>query len=146
MKVYLVSTGCYSDWTVRGLFSTRELADKCVEMLRLAHDDAHDDANDVEEWLVDDLADRVKRGMQVWMVWSEGMTVEVDTLRAYDSDLRSDDAVGVVKVFCVGQPHAAMRVIVEARDMDHAIKIAADKFREFVATNQPAQGPFGSNA
>lgn len=119
MKVYLVSTGDYSDWTVRGLFSTLDLAEKCNAMLN--------DANGVEEWEVDALADRVQRGVSVWVVWSKDGGV-ADVSNAYSFGVGGEEVIGVVEWFQRG-----MRVYVEAVDKAHAIKIAADKFREFVA-------------
>src|ERR1041385_8544835 len=40
--VYVVTTGEYSDYSLRGIFSTREKADELAALLR--------DANDVAEW------------------------------------------------------------------------------------------------
>lgn len=127
MKVYLVSTGSYSDWSVRGLFSTRAVAEKCTALL--------EDANDVEEWELDALADRVTRGVKVWLVWSkEGGVVDVDPDRTYDNGVDSlggRENIGSVDWF----PNHGdkMRIYVEATDEAHATKIAADKFREHVA-------------
>ena len=127
VKVYLVSTGSYSDWSVRGLFSTREIAEKCKALL--------EDANDVEEWELDALADRVARGFHVWMVWSkDGGVVDVDQDRAYDNGIDTfagREHIGKVEWF--PDNGDKMRVYVEAADEAHATKIAADKFREHVA-------------
>lgn len=125
MKVYLVSTGSYSDWSVRGLFSTREIAEKCKAML--------EDANDVEEWELDALADRVARGVKVWMVWSKDGGV-VDVAYAYDNGIDTlvkPEHTG--KVVWFPDHGDKMRIYVEATDEAHATKIASDKFREHVA-------------
>lgn len=122
MKVYMVSTGSYSDWTVRGLFSTLEIAQKCAAMLG--------DDSGVEEWEIDALTDRVRRGVSVWIVWSKtGGGVDVE--RAHDVGVECTESVGVVDWFPDNGDR--MRVYVEATDVAHAIKIAADKFRESVA-------------
>ena len=127
MKVYLVSTGDYSAWTIHRLFSTREVAEKCKALL--------EDANDVEEWELDALADRVSRGVKVWMVWSkEGGVVDVNPDRTYDNGIDSlggREHIGSVDWF--PDNGDKMRVYVEATDEAHATKIAADKFREHVA-------------
>lgn len=122
MKVYLVSTGDYSSWSVRGLFSTRDVAEKCKAML--------DDANEVEEWEVDQFCDRAQRGVSVWMVWSkEGGVVDVRDARNFGLDCT--DPVGKVDWF--PEHGDKMCVYVEASDEAHAVKIAADKFREHIA-------------
>ena len=124
VKVYLVSTGSYSDWSVRGLFSARETAEKCKALL--------EDSNNVEEWELDALADRVARGVTVWLVWSkEGGVVDVSHTYANGFDcLCGGEAMGRVAWF---PDHGdKMRVYVEATDEAHATKIAADKFREHV--------------
>lgn len=122
MKVYLVSTGDYSAWTIHGMFSTREVAEKCAKLL--------DEANGVEEWEVDALADRVKRGVSVWLAWS-GTHGVVDVDRVYNFGVDCTQPTGTVDWF---PDHGdKMRVYVEATDEAHATKIAADKFREHVA-------------
>ena len=58
MKVYLVSDGCYSDYSIRGVFSTAELAESYRAVL--AGDDSDSDAA-VVEWEVDAEAGKVWR-------------------------------------------------------------------------------------
>jgi hypothetical protein len=124
VKVYLVSTGDYSAWQVCGLFSTRETAEKCRAMLG-------PDANEVDEWTLDEFADRVQRGVMVWLVWSKrDGGVEIDGNRVHNFGVDVSEPVGVVS--CFTEPEQ-MKVLVEAADEAHAVKIAADKFREHVA-------------
>ena len=122
MKIYLVSTGDYSDWSVRGLFSTREVAEKFAALLG--------DANPIDEWEVDRCCERAQQGVSVWLVWSKEGGV-VDVRDAYNFGVDCEEPVGKVDWF--PEHGDKMRVYVEASDEAHAVKIAADKFREHIA-------------
>lgn len=62
-KVYAVSSGCYSDYRVNAIFSTKELAE---EFMRLIPDS---DYNDIEVYEVDpNTPDLIKRGYSIWFI------------------------------------------------------------------------------
>lgn len=46
MKIYLVSTGSYSDYSIHSIWSTREKADRMEEILKFAK---HSETNDIQE-------------------------------------------------------------------------------------------------
>jgi hypothetical protein len=63
-KLYAVSTGCYSDYTVRAIFSNREKAQAFIDAV------PYNDYNDIEEYDLDPpTVARLKRGESVWVVW-----------------------------------------------------------------------------
>jgi len=74
-RVYTVSSGCYSDYRVNAIFSTKKLA---KEFKRLVPDS---DYNDIEEYELDPpTADLIKRGYSIWIVHMliDGTTERVD--------------------------------------------------------------------
>lgn len=124
-SVFLVSQGCYSDYRVVGIFSDEAVAEKMAAL--------HTNGS-VEEFTLDRYKDFAEAGLKRFFVYSqEGGSVEVKAVRQSDESL-PEEGDGVVT------PHAStlaigpwMTVYVQARDTEHATKIAADKFREFKA-------------
>lgn len=122
-KVYLVWQGSYSDASVVGVFSTEEAADKLAAMDFL---DTH-----VEEFEIDAMKDFAERGLSVYQAWSRvGPSIEVSSVYKRSLLCQPDERELSVKLAMAG---TQMAVNVMARDEEHAIKIAADKFREFKA-------------
>ncbi len=54
MKIYVVTSGCYSDYGINGVFSTAEKAEAYRKLVG-------GDANDVEVYEVDELAGHVRK-------------------------------------------------------------------------------------
>ena len=52
-KVYLVTHGEYSDYSVDAVFSTREAAEKMVRRLNAGHDHISSNMAVIEEYLLD---------------------------------------------------------------------------------------------
>ena len=50
MKIYVVTSGCYSDFRIDAMFSTREKAQKYIDAAKF---DDWDDINGITEWDVD---------------------------------------------------------------------------------------------
>ena len=123
-SVFLVSQGCYSDYRVVGLFSDEAVAKKMAAL--------HPDGK-VEEFTLDCYKDFAEAGLKRFLVYSkQGGSVEVAEAYLESPLPEVDDGV----VACRGASLAIgtwMTVYVQARDSEHATKIAADKFREFKA-------------
>lgn len=51
--VYLVTSGCYSDYRLDAIFSTREKAQKYINIRK--REENYWDPNDIEEWTLDEL-------------------------------------------------------------------------------------------
>lgn len=127
MKVYLVTTGSYSDYSIRGVFLDKALAEKLVRYL---HNDAgySDDQPSIEEHEADEpVPDKLG-----WLVWSNGGVEVAQVFRT--TTLPCDDSWVGWKGHVVRHDNRRMSVNVLADDEAHATKIAADKFREFIAT------------
>ncbi len=62
--VYAVSKGCYSDYSVVALFSTRELAQTFMDR----HPGGYEDWNEIEEFALDEGVEQMRAGMSRYNV------------------------------------------------------------------------------
>lgn len=53
-KVWVVETGCYSDRTVRGIFSTRAKAQQYINRCRESLECYYTDFNEIQGWILDE--------------------------------------------------------------------------------------------
>jgi hypothetical protein len=60
MKIYIVTSGSYSDYSIVGVFTDRDMAEKMAAATR--------DSNGVEEWDTDILPDKVAQGYKPYRV------------------------------------------------------------------------------
>lgn len=60
MKIYVVTTGSYSDYSINSMFSTRELAEQYTKGIY--------EANDVEEYELDEFKEQMRDGFCWWLV------------------------------------------------------------------------------
>lgn len=130
MKVYVVSVGEYSDVRVVGIYSDKSVADAVFAGFA-----GH---AFMEEFVVD-AGPRPPResGLKPWRVTSDWKSINVAFCDQIDDGRDFNGRTfGVVWADEGGLPFS---VNLWARDKAHATKIAADKFREFVAM-QPVYG------
>jgi len=120
-KVYLVSTGVYSDHTIRAVCSSREKAEFIASKF--------EDANDIKEFEVDRLCDRAAQGLSTYTIVWEGDFKNVQNMSGEKGEIDNDDSdvkcAGINRYFCY----------VLARNSAHAIKIAQDRFIKWKANN-----------
>lgn len=114
VTIYAVSAGDYSDYRVKALYSTREMAQKHAAII--------DDANDIEEYELDNpmAISSLARGERGWLVWGWRGSVEVTSVYPWDTFENAP---------ITEHPNGRMSAHILARDKDHAIKVAADLFR-----------------
>ncbi len=75
--VYAVTSGCYSDYRIRGLFSTCANADKFISICRAAAECYYDKDFDIEEWTLDvDLAQKTYTRYLCGLMLDTGEQVE----------------------------------------------------------------------
>ena len=123
--VYLVSSGSYSDYSVRGIYSTLEKAEARARLVS--------DANEVSEFELDEGIELIQQGLNSWVVdvWDDG------EIRAFQDGYSFSEAAGgqVTDRRNQGQcgRHIAFHFYVFARDEAHALKIAQDKRAEYLA-------------
>lgn len=137
-KVFVVTTGDYSDYSIRAIFTNEAKAEMYADMLR----------GNVEEWAVDEIAPPAHlRGMRPYYV----------TLYQYDGHMKAgevpwyhgteefDDKVTLHEPYpwqpTVTLPgaewqrrnHPSLETCMWARDEEHALKIARDRFNQYLA-------------
>lgn len=132
--VYAVNTGCYSDYRVVALFSTKE---KAQAFMAAVPDRNY---NDIEEFLLDPpTADLARRGYWQW---------DISMLR--DGTVEYAAKADTVCSSHIVAPHRhwvwrrsqnttqpdCLRSAVMAKDEKHAIKIASEHRVQLIATGQ----------
>lgn len=138
-KVYLISSGSYSDYSVHAAFTTREAAEK---MLPLYNRSSMDDSFIEERDLDPEFPEFTRDGMRPYVcrvVLDSGEISQV--YQAYLEDFRvGAGPIADVKKAENGkwERYPALRVTAWARDKEHMAKIAADKRREYIANQQEA--------
>jgi hypothetical protein len=116
-RIFVVQQGDYSARRIVAVFSTKAHADDYAKMVT--------EGGDVEEWPVDTIVP--DPSLKLFEAYTRGDgSVEVAGFSTWPSGCPGvvSDWIGLAQ---------SLRVVVQARDEDHATKIAADKFREFVA-------------
>lgn len=129
--VYIVTSGCYSDYSIRACFSTREAAQALIDEWRERNDYRVSDAN-IEEW---DLDDEVRPS-------ADHRRIHVDLAENGDTNSVTDkhpsgDPLDTISWWSWTRPSTSPAYkgarkdiyfsgTVWARDFDHAIKMARD--------------------
>ena len=132
-KLYMVTIGCYSDYRVCGIYSTKELADEAVKCWTTQYDTA-----EIEEQVLDELPDHPP-GLYPYKVTmaQDGSNKTVRT--SISLDLQADS---VDKEF---KTHNGRYTYVTtgcycfymfAEDEVHAVKIANERRVQIIANNQ----------
>lgn len=140
-KIYLVTSGSYSDYGVNAAFSTKEAAEEYIARFK-GVERSH--FNDVEEVDLDPYAEAKRDG-----VWPFIVTMNVDGSNAVAHRLADDwyecnryflarDATGLYLHGCSGRkagPAVTVQLTLLARDESHAIKITYDQLLQWLAEN-----------
>jgi hypothetical protein len=148
MKVYVVTSGCYSDYGIEAVFSDREAASRYCKLRNADMSDGGSDSHDyrIEEWPVDeepveDLPNglrgfrvRISKDGEVSKVHSYSVAdVRIGYIRFYEADSRgwgySQEFTGIESV----------SFPILARGEEQAIKIANEKRAQLVALGRWGQ-------
>lgn len=139
-KIYLVTSGCYSDYGINAAFSNREKAQAYIDAAKKAKasegEDEYigdcywsSDAN-IEEWEIDGQASaRVKKS------WTVGMMAADGSIREKVSQRKTFTAEAKGSIQVCDPPCYNGQAIIRAesfRSADHAIKMAAEKRQEIL--------------
>ena len=143
MKVYLVTSGCYSDKNNHGIFSSREKAQAYIDKCEAANNSDADsddylwvqgagDFNDIQEWELDESLKE-----QAWTKWDVGLMIDDGSLESGahpssssqwgipESGARVDEKIP----FWKGRSAVRAWSSVSAK---HALKLAAEKRQEWL--------------
>lgn len=123
MKVYVVTQGEYSDYSIRAIFDNKEQADLYCESVEGA--EYSWDKPDIEEWEMNEV--RLNKGDRCWYI---RMAKDGTVLQAnIDNSLYDHNGTGV---YAGGN----MFTRCFAPDKDTAIKIANDRRAVLIAENK----------
>jgi hypothetical protein len=115
MAVYVVTAGCYSDYRIEGIFSTSEKAERFKAEL-------DNDANDVEEWELDELQEHAQRTVWTVDLDSDGNVVGEITNRKSLVAPRFSESYSRAVAAWNGVRYSGCSAVSE----DHALKVAAE--------------------
>jgi len=115
-KIYIVTSGCYSDYVINAVFTTKEKAVEYVEQ--------HGTDYNIEEY---DLDEEVEKKTQLWHIEfcvEDGKFCEASPT-SYDEN-EVVDTCSIIETFYWNEPHILFYV--DADSMDRAVKIARERF------------------
>lgn len=119
--IYVVSTGDYSEYHIVGICSTKEKA----EILQTATN-----ADGIEEWPLDELADFAAQGYRGWAVYMQKCG---NVLKCYEHPLEDENSV---RKYLLREGEVIVRFYCNAKSQDHAVKIANEKRAQMIANNE----------
>ena len=140
-KVYIVTSGTYSGYSIDGVFLDEDEAESFAKKLRM-HSSIYDDAS-VETWTVG--GDFAPDGMAYYTlhIWDDEIKVAEKTQRSTYIDgeigvpslqyIRRGRSVGPGHTVVSLEPERYLRLTVLAQDEEHAIKIGGEKKAEWLA-------------
>ena len=127
-KVFVVSTGEYSDWRIRGVFSSREKAESFMATFNDKTKNTHwnENFNGIDVYEVDEAVNALEKGYMPYEVTIDkhGNVSQVDVDWSCGGDCYS---------FLTGD----WSIYVWAKSIKHAVKIAADRRRQRIAETLP---------
>jgi len=123
-KVYVVTSGCYSDYGIVGIFSSPEMAQEYIDLEKSLG--KYSDLNEIEEWGLDDLRPS-KVHTRVWM----GADGTVDNI--YQGVGTVDDAGFMCFTFF--EPHL-LTWQVATDDKKRAVKVVNERRVIILANNE----------
>lgn len=133
-SVFISSTGAYSDWSIRGVFSTRELAEDYQRRCNteIPKDEQYFGSfNDIEEHILDLPLTRADQGLRMFYfsMDRDGNVRSVPTSR-HALDIGSEIGSEVTRAMWWNPRQGTyqwMNVSIWALDETHALKIANEK-------------------
>lgn len=131
-KVYIVTSGCYSDYGVEGVFSTRENAQKVVDLYSPGSDFMGEWR--IEEFELDRLMTFAERGKQLYSIEMEKDGTVVKCNVEFREDLPPDEEFHYVS-FKSFPCRLCLITHVIATSKEHAIKIANERRAFLIANN-----------
>ena len=123
IKIYIVTSGEYSDYTIEAVFSTKEKAEEYVQQ--------HGTNYRVEDY---DIDKEVKKETKIWRVKMRFDNFEVsDCLDGLYGDGWDYDSKDTFEYYLDWNKKEYIRLYIEADCMDRAIKIASERIAQIKA-------------
>ena len=126
MKVFIVTSGSYSDYQIEAVFSTKEKAEEYIQNACI------DDVNDIEEYEMDE---QVERKNAVYRCSVNILTSEIKVLGRYDDgyNTKRKDEIYFRKYWTDG---GYVDFYIETDTLDKAKKITAERWQQVRALGQ----------
>jgi len=118
--IYVVTDGEYSDYHIVGVYSTRELAERCQSATL---------ADNIEEYELDAV------GYSLYDAGYRRYHVTFEGEQTYVEQSKMDELAGQCIILFKGTP-PRIRVTLYAKDEKYAVKIAADYRAQYIASGQ----------
>lgn len=125
-KVYIVTSGKYSDYGICGIFTTKKLAHSFINSFN-----EHTDFNDIEEYELDPYKIHLESGNKPYSLC---MDIEGNTCHIEQSDLSHEFNGPMIEIY-FSRDRKWMYVNCFAKNETHAIKIANEKRAQYIASN-----------
>lgn len=113
-KIYIVTSGCYSDYSIEAVFTTQDKANDYVQQ--------HGTDYRIEEY---ELDEEVTRQVQVWRV---EFNIDTKELSEAVTCYKADEYRDTCRVIHYSHSGNLIWFFVDADSMDKAIKIACERF------------------
>lgn len=117
-KVYIVTSGEYSDYQINAVFSTREKAEECVDIQGTGYR--------IEEFPIDEPMERKER---IWRVFIDCLSGEIEN--AYPTD-SYEDKIDTVQ-FGSGFHESTVYIILKSDSLERVKKVASERFMQVKA-------------
>jgi len=127
--IYIITSGEYSDYGIRAVFTDKALADAYINMY--GNTGYYNDMS-IEEWEADRFAEEMRQGHAIYRVqiWKSG------DLYNCERDASLPDAQTTIGIVRWANNQELLTTIVIAKDEQHAIKVANERRTRLIAENE----------
>ena len=134
-KIYIISSGSYSDYSVWGVCSTKELAEKTIDVLNKMK---YSDEYEIEEYELD-IINKIPPGYEPWEVHMD----KDGNVKKYlcHVELNENQGFNRPRFYMPIDRNEMMEMVVIARNLEHAVKIVNEKRAQFIAMDQWGKKP-----
>ena len=133
MKIYVITSGCYSDYRIEAMFSTREKAQKYIDAAKF--DSWNDDINGIVEWDVDSSSTEPPKSVYVQGYFEDDELTRIDFNGDDNVQWKfTKEIMDGVEVCVLFTGNIAVRQGETAEDFhERAKKVVIDKYFEWKA-------------
>ena len=127
-RVYIVTGGEYSDYRIRGVYSSRELADQVL---------LDDSYKQVEDWVLDENEAIIRSGQSIYEVI---ISKETGHVRWSENAGPFGEVSDVPRVIPYRDGTTEYEFRIVAKSTAHAVKIASERRRKLLAAEGVTRG------
>ena len=138
--IYVLTSGAYSDYSIKAVFSTKALAEQYIAKAN----DKYRDWNTVEEWVLDELV--TKQNIKVWYikVWCVGIALDTGEVLEQNEFIRLRQPFrGRVTQANIKVPFYGSRLMARVESGvsgEHALKLAYEARQKYLRNEAFSEG------